>query len=400
MMLQHSSKGVLKIWNSNSMKILHIITGLDRGGAEAVLFRLVTAAPANTEHTVVSLTEEGVYGPLLIKHGVTVHSLNLPRGRLKLGGLLQLWRLIKTIKPDAIQTWMYHADLVGGVMGRLAGVPAIYWSIHNSTLNRETSSWHTRFTARVCAWVSGWLPANITCCSERAAQVHEALGYRQGKIAVIPYGYDLTQFAPLPEARERLRREWGVPSEMPLLGMAARWDAQKDHANLFSALALLTKTGKDFRCVLAGSGMERTNPELVQLISRAGLEDRVLLLGPRSDVPEVMNALDLHVLSSSYGEAFPNVVAEAMACGTPCAVTDVGDSAMMVDSTGWVAPPRDAAALAERIEEALDMIQTPLREALSQACRQRIMERYGLEKMVATYRDLWAGNRAYGAGSA
>jgi glycosyltransferase involved in cell wall biosynthesis len=375
------------------MKILHIITGLGRGGAEAVLFRLVTAAAANVEHAVVSLTGQGVYGPQLIEHGVAVHTLQLPRGKLRLRGLLQLWRLIKAIEPDAIQTWMYHADLVGGAMGRLAGVPAVYWSIHNSTLNRETSSRHTRFTARLCAWASGWLPAKITCCSERAARVHEALGYRPGKIAVVPYGYDLTHFSPQPEARERLRREWGIGPQMPLLGMAARWDPQKDHANLFSSLALLAANGRDFRCVLAGSGMERTNPGLMQMISAKGLEDRVRLLGPRDDVPEVMNALDLHVLSSSYGEAFPNVVAEAMACGTPCAVTDVGDSAMMVDSTGWVAPPRDAAALARCIEQALDIIQTPQRVALSQACRQRIVERFGLEKMVATYKEIWSSGQ-------
>jgi glycosyltransferase involved in cell wall biosynthesis len=377
------------------MKILHVISGLELGGAEAVLYRLVTATTSQDEHVVISLTGEGVYGPRLREAGVAVHTLELPRGRLTLRGLCRLWRLIRTARPDVVQTWMYHADLIGGAVGRLAGVRAVYWSIRNSTLSRTATSRSTRLTARACALVSGWLPEAITCCSEVSATVHQALGYQRSKFAIVPNGYDLTHFSPKQDARERLRSEWGVAPEMALLGMAARWAPQKDHANLFSALALLAQRGRDFRCVLAGSGMEATNHELVRLISESGVGDRVLLIGPQDDMPAIMSALDLHVLSSSYGEAFPNVIAEAMACGTPCAVTDVGDSAMMVEGAGWVAPPNDAAALAGRIEQALEVIQTPAREELSRNCRERVGQRFGIERMAAAYKELWRGRRAY-----
>jgi glycosyltransferase involved in cell wall biosynthesis len=372
------------------MKVLHVINGLSQGGAEAVLYRLVGASAGEAEHVVISLTDEGVYGPLLRKAGVAVHTLQFPRGSLTLRGLHRLWRLIGAIRPDAIQTWLYHSNLVGGLIGRLAGVRAVCWSIHNSTLSRETSSRSTRLVVRVCAWASGWLPAAIVSCSEQAASLHQHLGYQPGKFVMIPNGYDLSVFSPQPQARERLRGEWHIPGNMPLLGMIARWDPQKDHANLLSALTLLAKDGREFRCVLAGPDMEQSNPVLARLISQGGLEDRVLLLGSRNDIPDVMNALDLHVLSSSYGEAFPNVVAEAMACGTPCAVTDVGDAALMVGSMGWVAAPRDAASLAQSIEQALQVIQTPQREMLSQACRQRVMEHFGIERMVASYKDTWS----------
>ncbi len=375
------------------MKVLHIITGLERGGAEEMLYCLVTAMAADAEHVVISLTGEGVYGPRLTQNGVLVHTLQFPRGRLSLRGLHRLWRLIKNIEPDVIQTWLYQSDLVGGLIGRLAGVRVVCWGIHNSTLSRETSSTPMRLAARACAWISDWVPAAIACCSERAALVHRGLGYPAGKLVVIRNGYDLARFSPRPEARERLRREWSVAPGTPLLGMAARWHPQKDHANLLRALALIARRGIDFRCVLAGSGIERSNLDLTRLISESRLEDKVLLLGPRDDMPDVMNALDLHVLSSSHGEAFPNVVAEAMACGTPCAVTDVGDSAMMVDDTGWVAPPGDAAALAQRIEQALQVIQTEARDELSKACRQRIAQRFGIERMVAAYKELWSRHR-------
>jgi glycosyltransferase involved in cell wall biosynthesis len=373
------------------MKILHIITGLERGGAEAVLFRLATATSAEAGHVVISLTGEGVYGPRLTERGIAVHALHFPRGRLTARGLLQLWRMIRSIKPDAIQTWLYHGDLVGGLAGRLAGIRAVYWNIRNSTLSPGVTSRRTRLTARICALMSGWLPAAISCCSERAVQVHQELGYRADKLTVIQNGYDLAHFSRRPDARERLRREWGIPPEMPLLGMAARWDPQKDHASLLSALASLARAGKEFRCVLAGSGIERSNPHLLRLIQARGLEDKVLLLGPRDDIADVMNALDLHILSSSYGEAFPNVVAEAMACGTPCVVTDVGDAAAIVGSAGWVAPPGNTAALLQSIELAVDALLTRPRDEISSACRQRIVENFGIDTMVAAYRNLWSG---------
>jgi glycosyltransferase involved in cell wall biosynthesis len=378
---------------SARVKILHIITGLEQGGAEAVLCRLVTAMRAEAEHVVVSLTGLGVYGPRLALQGITVHAMEFPRGRLTVRGLRRLWRLIKDINPDAIQTWLYHADLVGGLTGRLAGVRAVYWNIRNSTLCPSATSKSTRLTAHLCAWASGWIPTGIACCSERAALVHQELGYRANKLKVIPNGYDLRHFSRRPEARERLRREWNVVPGMPVIGMAARWDPQKDHANLLSALAILASSGSDFRCVLAGSGIEPANRSLMELISAEGLEDRLLLLGPRDDIPDVMSAVDLHVLSSAYGEAFPNAVAEAMACGVPCVVTDVGDSAVLVEGAGWVVPPRDPSALARFIAEALDVIRSPEGLALSQACRQRIVERFGLEKMVAAYRDVWSGGK-------
>ncbi len=180
---------------------------------------------------------------------------------------------------------------------------------------------------------------------------------------------------------------------MPVIGSVARWNPQKDHANLISALSLLARQGRDFRCILVGPGLERSNAELWTLIAESGLENKVVLLGPRYDIPAIMSAFDLLVLSS-YTEAFPNVVAEAMACGTPCVVTDVGDAALIVGNTGWVSRPRDPHALALSIETALPAVQSAQREAISQACRQRIVETFGLERMALAYRSVWSNSPA------
>jgi len=229
------------------------------------------------------------------------------------------------------------------------------------------------------AHLSRIVPHRIAVCAQKAVDVHGALGY------------DLTLFAPDDASRVRLREQWLISDELLLLGMVGRFDPQKDQANLIDALALLRQQGVAFVCVFVGPGMDVDNASLMQHIMNAGLVDQVHLLGSREDIPAVMNALDLHVLSSSYGEAFPNVLAEAMACGTPCVTTDVGDAAVIVGETGWVVPPCNSDALSIGIESALleRRDQPKVWAARQAAVRNRIMASFSLEKMISAYSGVW-----------
>jgi glycosyltransferase involved in cell wall biosynthesis len=369
------------------VRVLHVITSLGQGGAEGVLYRLVSASPPGIEHIVVSLMADAYYAPRLRTRGVEVHALNEPRGRIGVSSVVRLRRLLARMRPDIVQTWMYHADLVGGLVARWAGVRSVIWGIRNSNLDGR-SSISARTIARICARLSGWLPAGIACCSVRAARVHQALGYPASKLVVIPNGCDVSRFDADGEARASVRAQWGVLPDDVLLGMVARWDAQKDHANLLRALVRLDASGPRLRCALVGTGMDRDNRALATMLAKLGLTARTILAGPREDIPAVMNALDLHVLSSC-AEAFPNVVTEAMACGTPCVVTDVGDAALIVGATGWVVPPRDAAALAGGIDDALATVTARGRAELGRACRTRVEDHFGLGRMVEAYQALW-----------
>ncbi len=384
------------------LRILHVITGLGQGGAEAVLLRLVLGAADPSLHTVVSLTDEGVYGERLRAAGARVLALQMPRGRLTVPGFLALRRRIRQERPDAVQTWMYHADLVGGLAARLAGVRAIAWGVRNSGAHLEKSSFSARLVLRICARLSGWLPAAIVYCAEQARVRHEALGYAAEKSELIQNGYDLSRYSPDAAVRARLRQRWGVDDQTVLLGCVARWDPLKDHDNLLGALAALKADagGVDpatLRCMLVGRGMDQSNTVLMGRIRALGIEDMLILAGPSDDVPGVMNALDLHVLSSR-AEGFPNVVAEAMACGTPCVVTDVGDAAAIVGDTGWVVPAEDSRALAGGIRTALAALAASGRPALGQASRERVQQRYGLPVMLSAYTRVWqaiaGGDRA------
>jgi len=370
------------------MKIVHIITGLNDGGAEAVLYRLCKYDTTNT-HVVISMMDQGKYGPLLRECGVDVYCLGMPRRRLKLKGLNLLRKHLKEEKPDVIQTWMYHGDLFGGVIARISGYKSICWGIHHSTLEKGKSARSTILVAKLCSLLSHVVPAKIICCSQRAAEVHQQLGYSKNKIVVIPNGYDLDQFSPDQEARQRLRAEWGTPDDIPLLGMVARYDPQKDHVNLIKALGMLKKSGKEFRCVLVGSGVDLSNSELVAVIEDEDIQDRILLLGRRGDIPAVMNAIDINVLSSA-GEAFPNVLAEAMACGTPCITTDVGDAALIVGETGWVVPPKDPTALTGAISGAIEEMQKSGHwEKREIAARKRIYENFSIQAISEAYVKEW-----------
>ena len=374
--------------STETLHVVHIISGLGQGGAETVLHRLVTAPGQAVRHTVVSLGSEGVFGPLLRSAGIQVITLDMPAGRLTWRGLKRLHGLVKTEQPDVVQTWMYHADLIGGIVARTAGVRAVSWGIRNSGANLEKSSRLTHLIAWLCARLSGVVPAGIVACAQDAAARHQARGYRDDRMEVIPNGYDLSRWVARAGARQRLRAEWGVADDVPVFGSVARWNPLKDHANLLEGFAVCLRSVPDARCVLVGHELTADNAALMALIDRWQLRDKVILLGRRNDVPDVMSALDIHVLSSC-AEGFPNVVAEAMAAGVACVVTDVGDAARIVGDYGWVVPAQNGAMLGQSMVAAQRELGTPAMEERLRLGRERVERLYSLPAMVAAYEKNW-----------
>lgn len=372
------------------MNITHLITVLGDGGAEAVLYRLCANDKQN-RHVVVSMRGPSKYGPRLEAAGICVHCLDMPAGRLTWSGVSRLFTLLKREKPDLLQTWMYHADLVGSIVGRLAGVKSIFWNVRHSNLDPGNAKRATILVAQLCARLSGLVPRRIICCAEKAKSVHSALGYQENKFVIIANGYDLSIFHPDPRQREAVRTELGLTQDALVLGMVGRFNEQKDHASLLKSLSRLKQKGVDFTCLLVGERMNADNPTLGAWIDEHGVRDHVRLLDQRTDIPAVMNALDIHLLSSSSGEGFPNVLAEAMACGTPCVTTDVGDAAEIVGDVGRVVVPREPEAFAKALLEVIEERQTnPQRWRQRQhAAAERIASRFSLDAMVASYDRVW-----------
>lgn len=373
---------------SSLCKICHIITGLNDGGAEGVLFRLCTQN-MSYHHVVISLSDDGKYGNLLRAKNIEVHSLGMSSGRPSVFAFVKLIQVLEWCKPDVVQTWMYHADLFGGIAARLLGIKSIAWGIRHTTLEQGKSKKTTIWIVKLLAKLSWWLPSRIVVCAVRAMDVHEALGYDRKKMHFIPNGYDLSYFSPRLKEGDELRSKWGGSDNIAVIGTVGRFNPQKDYDNFLHAIAVLRSKNVLFRCVMVGTNLKSDNHELVSTVRRLGLEETVMLLGPRSDVPAVMSALDLFVLPSAFGEAFPNVVAEAMACETPCVVTDVGDAAYIVGDTGWVVPPSDATELGKKIEMALSERGHWKWTSRKKSARRRILNEFHVQKMVEAYNNLW-----------
>lgn len=369
-----------------SASILHIITGLNDGGAEAVLYRLC-AHDVKDRHHVISLMDAGKYGPMLQAVGVPVTCLNMPKGQVTATGLWRLYRLLREQRADVIQTWMYHANLLGGLTARLAGHRNIAWGIHHTALNPGEVPRSTILVAKICALISRIVPRRIICCAEEALKVHARLGYCAERMVFVANGYDLAAFQPDASSGALVRSEFGLGSES-VIGFVARYHPLKDHENLLQALALIKRTSLRPICLLAGTGIDQDNTALTERIEQLELSDQVRLLGRRSDVPRLMNALDLHVMSS-VSEAFPNVLAEAMACGTPCVSTDVGDAAAIVGESGWIVPPHDPKALAYAITSALESQNRADWVGRKAKARDHIENRFSIAKMVENYRAVW-----------
>jgi glycosyltransferase involved in cell wall biosynthesis len=368
-------------------KLVYIITGLSTGGAEAMLLKVLERLDARFSPHVVSLTTLGEIGPRIASLGIPVEALGMQRGVPNPFAFLRLVHRLKELKPDVVHTWMYHADLLGGLAARLAGAGAVGWCVRNSNMDRNSMKLATRLVVGACARISRRVPDRILSCSETARQAHVDCGYAADRMVVVPNGFDLSRFRPDPLARTAVRSELGLDADAPLVGLMGRFDPQKNHAGFFTAAGLLQRRLPSVRLVLAGNGVDDRNEQLLAMMDGARVRQATHLLGLRSDMPRLMAALDV-LASSSSGEAFPNVLGEAMACGVPCVATNVGDSAYIVGDAGRVVPSGDMANLADAIASLLLMPQAE-RAALGEKARARVAHNFDIDQIVKRYESFY-----------
>jgi glycosyltransferase involved in cell wall biosynthesis len=381
-------KNISKISSPNM--VLHVITGLGNGGAEGVLYRLVTGK-STKKHVVVSMTDMGKYGPMLQSNFIDVYNLNMPRGRVTLSGIFRFYKILMNLKPNVVQTWMYHSDLFGGVMCYLLGIRKIFWNVRGAELNEQHTKLLTRATVKFCALFSRIIPASICTCSFNAITVHKKLGYVDN-FTYIPNGIDTVIYCPNVVYREEFRSELNIEKDDFLIGMVARYAPQKDHKILLESLSKIIKKFKavNIKCVLIGKDLNYKNPQIVKQINSLGLMKNVLLYGESDNIPKAMNGLDLHVLSSAYGEGFPNVIVEAMACGVPCVATNVGDSALIINDNKSIVEPGDFMQLSNSITRLVNISNDKDKwMKLCNESRRRVVTNYSLEVMVGRYHRMW-----------
>ncbi|SCW72463.1 Glycosyltransferase involved in cell wall bisynthesis [Sphingobium faniae] len=372
------------------MKILHVITALNVGGAETMLARLLEHERMQggpCEASVLSLMPPGVAGARVRESGIALHDCGLVGVGSLLPGLVRLRAAVRRESPDLIMAWMYHAHLAArlGTWLRRGRIPVV-WNVRHSIDDLGQEKPALRTIIRLAALFSRW-PQAIVYNSHAAARQHERLGFSPDRAMVIPNGFDCDLFQPRADGRDRLVASLGIDPRALIVGMAARNHPMKDAANLVDAVGRARKAGADVHLLLMGQDMDRPAGRFAQLTGELPA-DRLTLRGHVPSLADVLPGLDLLVLPSAWGEGFPNILGEAMACGVPCIATDVGDSRWIVGDAGITVPPRDPDRLAQAMVT-MWRLGADGRKRLGAAARERVKADFSIGRIAASYGQLY-----------
>jgi glycosyltransferase involved in cell wall biosynthesis len=369
------------------IRVVHVIAGLEMGGVQTMLLRLVSRMDCAAFHNeVIVLTRGGEVLPMLIRAGARVTELGMRPGVPDPRGLWRLGAELRRHRTDVVQTWMYHSDLMGGLAARWTNKPRVVWGLHAESLPSAQTAWHAWLSAKLCVRLSYYLPDRIVCVSEAGRKWHVRYGYNERLITVIPNGFDTDYFRPDGAAYHAIRRELGLAADAVIVGHVGRFDPQKDHRGLIQAAAQVLEKRPNVQFLLCGHGIDSKNMALRAWIADTGRAGHFHLLGIRTDIERVAAAMDVMALSSTT-EAFASCVGEAMACGVPVVTTAVGDLPQVVGDTGVLVPPRDPEALARGILGVLAAPDERCRRGM--AARERIKQLFGLDRMVRAYEDCY-----------
>ncbi len=370
------------------IKVAHISTGLETGGAEVQLLRLLTDIDKSKfEMIVISLHNETYLADRIRELGLPVYSLQLKKNPLN---VRKAYTILKAFNPDVIHGTMYEGGVVGTLFNKfLPKRPPVIWTVHEPLEHYDKEPLRKRLQLRAWGLISK-LPACMMYVSNLNKEQHVAWGFNNDKSIVIPNGVDTKKCFPNRPAGLAVRHSLGIPDDAFVIGKIARFHRQKNHIGFMHSAALLTKIHPHVHFMLVGTNVDDNNEELTRLRKELGLEGKVHMLGNREDIPAVVNAFDLATLTS-FGEAFPLTLGEAMVSGIPCVATAVGDNDYIIGDTGLITPIGDDKAMAEAWQKMVEIKQNDpdAYAKMGQAARQRTLDNFTLEQQVKQHEDLY-----------
>lgn len=362
------------------MKIVHVISGLNVGGAERLLERLLLLNKSSVS-MVISLTDIGTIGSGLRANGIDVRCVSIHLNPFS--GIVRLWWILRQERPDVLQTWMYHADFLGGLIGWALSIKNIVWNIRCT--EPPGPPWaRTKLLAYLCAATSHVLPRKIICCSHSALTSHAQMGYKSSKLVVVPNGFDSSRFSLHKTLRSDSRAEYGILSTCYVIGFVGRFDPIKGHSMFVEASRYINEKARG-QCLflMAGNGVDRSNERLMSLIEKNAPSAKFLLVGETLDIRSIFSCMDVFCLSS-LSEGFPNVLGEAMLMELPCVSTNVGDAARLIGNCGRIIYPNDPKALATAVITMLQRSEI-YRRRLGRLARKRIMRKFDIQRTLQEY---------------
>ena len=365
----------------NKIHIFFLIRSLNIGGTERQLVELVKGLDSNHFDITVGLFYNE--GTLIeeIKSMPWIHVVSLNKsGRWDIiRFVLRFIKLLKSLQPDILYSFLPDANIAGLIAGRLSGVKRVVWGVRASNMDVSRYDWLARMSLRLSAFLSKF-PDAIIVNSHAGKEFHRGIGYSTNRMMVIPNGICTDRFKPDYSAGLKVRDEWGIDKETITIGLIGRLDPMKDHATFLRAVKIFNQEGCRVRFVCIGDGKGPCKSEIHSLCRTLGLNGSLIWAGEMEDMPSVYNAIDI-VTSSSLSEGFPNVIGEAMACGVHCVVTDVGDSAIIVGETGVIVNPEDPQALADGWTSMLKRLNDKS-YLIKKMARARIVSHYNSELFI------------------
>jgi len=327
------------------MKLIFIIISLNTGGAQSALVRILKNINRKKfQVTVISLTDKGELGDSIIKLGFPLFALGMKKNLSIVLSVIKLIKLIKKLKPDIIHTWMYHSDLIGGLVAKLLNIKLIIWGIRSADFFSSKTPKSTKFIVKICTFLSYYLPNKIVYNSSKGQEFHQNIGYDSNKSYLIENGVDINKFKPNEEARKLFRKKLNIDYHKQVVGLIARYDNLKNHKGFVEMASYISELEKKIEFVMIGDDI-KNNRTILSLLNKKNIYDKFHLLESVKDIENVIVGLDAVVITST-SESFPNVLIESMSCGVPCFSTDVGDVSNIINRKEWVVPINDMKKLA------------------------------------------------------
>ncbi len=375
------------------MKIVHIITGLDKGGAENALFKLLKTMKNSYDLEVICLGNEGFYSNKIIDLDISIHYLNLKHSIFSFFlGIFKIKKILKNLKPDIVQTWMYHADFIGGIASSLSNIQKIYWTLVTSNTKPSFLGKKTFIIVCMCSILSYFIPSKIISVANSAIKSHKKMFYNPKIFHFIPIGFEKNKFLKkdlFNSTHLELIKKNKLDGSL-IIGHVARWHHYKNQKLLIELLSNLQMKGINFFCVMIGNQINQNNGDLKYYLSKFKINDsNILLLEQVDNINIYMQQFDLFILTS-LGEGMPNVIGEAMSNSVPCISSDVGDCKDLISDTGWIFESNNINQLVNSLIKALKLKSNKEKWiTIKNKCQNRIIEYFSINNMKDKYDKLW-----------
>lgn len=373
------------------MKIVHIITSMNKGGAETTLFKILEYAKSiksEDKHIIITFAKFNYFESKIEKLNYEFYKINFVNKYLFFIYFIKLYKILREIRPDLVQCWMYHASFLGGIASKLIGIKKIIWNIRHSNFKFTKTKLSTIIIIKLCSYLSKIIPNKIIYCSNSSYEFHSSIGYETRKKLLIYNGYDKRNF------NNNIKNN-DLKKSQVTFGFIGRYSPQKNIEMYLNALSIFINKHElkknNIAVLMYGKNIDSNNIKLTQIIKQNNLSSFVELKGYVEDVTVALKEINFLALSSSYGESFPNILAEAMLSGVPCLSTDVGEAKNILSKYGKISQVNDVHTFSKSIEEYYMLYKNKRDYSnLSAACTKHIIDNYSIDKMYYKYEKLWS----------